>query len=402
MRTIPFLMAALLCTACVTKPRLDGPPAASLSAAPPGFTTPVRVYALDQQFYETHASDSATRIAAAATDGSIDFLALSGGGAGGAYGAGILVGMSEAHVRPQFEVVTGVSTGALIAPVAFLGPEYDYLLSEGYATDASSDLMQSLGLGALFSVAIYQGRPLRDLVDRFITDDLIDAVGREAATGRLLLVATTNLDRQETVIWNMGAIAREGGASAHQLFRDVLVASASVPGVFPPVMIQVRDGEQTFQEMHVDGGSSIPFFIAPDIALTQEHAPEALRGANIYVIDNAQLSQPSRTTRYNTVSIANRAFNTVLMHNTRGALVQTDAFARRNDMTFRFSAIPRDYRYSGSLAFDQASMSALFDYGRRCASSGHIWLNVQTAMARAELAERSEGSAAAAPSCPIA
>lgn len=399
MRALSVVAAALACSACVTMPRLDGPPAASLAAAPAGFAAPVRSHAMDRRFFEASFIENTERVAASATDGSIDLLALSGGGSGGAFGAGVLVGLTEAGTRPQYEVVTGVSTGALISPFAFLGPEWDDELTEAYSGGASENLMVPLGVGALFGTAVFQGRPLRDLVDRFVTDDLLSAVAREAGAGRLLLVATTNLDREETAIWNLGAITQQGGPRARELFRDVLIASASVPAVFPPIMIEVEHDGQTFQEMHVDGGASTPFFIAPDIIILTDYRSDALRGANVYVISNAQLAGQARTTPVNTVSIASRSFSAVLNHMTRTALAQTDAFAKRNGMTFRFTTIPRDYRYGGSLAFEREEMSALFDYGRRCAAQSLIWVDVEQALARAEQAERAP--APDNPPCPL-
>jgi len=256
-------------------------------------------------------------------DGSINILALSGGGAGGAFGAGILVGLSHAGTRPQYEIVTGVSTGALLAPFAFLGPDWDAQLVQAYGGDASSDLMHRFRLTAMFRTALYNGQPLRDLVNRFATDDLIAAIAREAGKGRLLLVATTNLDREEIVIWNLGNIAAEGGAHARSLFVYVLVASASTPGVFPPVMIEVRDGADTFQEMHVDGGASAPFFIAPNLVLALGNVPDALHDANLYVISNGQLGGgASRTTPVNAISIISRSLTAMMNHMTRAALAQ--------------------------------------------------------------------------------
>ena len=179
-----------------------------------------------------------------ASDKPISVLALSGGGADGAYGAGVLVGLDPSSgTRPEFQVVTGVSTGALIAPFAFLGPDWDGKLEEAFTGPAAGALLSPRGFGALlFGPSVYRGRPLERLVGHYVDDALLQAVARENARGRKLLVATTDLDRQETVIWNMGEIAASGGPQARRLFRDVLVASASVPGVFPPKLIEVRDG----------------------------------------------------------------------------------------------------------------------------------------------------------------
>jgi len=377
------LLGSLVLAGCATAPRLDTPPASPASASPPGFSQTIRTDALDPDFLLEQLSKMGGAIKAA-SDGSVDVLALSGGGAGGAYGAGILVGLTNAHQRPVFEIVTGVSTGALIAPFAFLGPDWDGKLTEAYRGEATNNLLVSRGVGMLFGSSVFEGGPLRDLVERFVTDELIDAVAKESAAGRVLLVATTNLDREETVIWNMGVIAQQGGDRARELFRDVLVASASVPGVFPPVMIDVEKDGLKYQEMHVDGGASTPFFIAPDIALILGEPPESLRGAHVYVIVNGPASSPARTTLNNPVDVASRSFTAVMNHMARTALVQTDVFAKRGDMTFVFTTIPPSVAYAGPLAFDQISMRETFDYGMRCATRGLVWVNSEQAIVRAK------------------
>jgi hypothetical protein len=253
--------ASALLGACATAPRLDSPLASPRGAYPVGFPSTIRTETTDSDFLKENAIARSAALSKA-SDRTVDILALSGGGAGGAYGAGVLTGLTLAGSRPRFEVVTGVSTGALIAPFAFLGPEWDEKLREAYGGGATGNLLQSRGVAALWDVGVFDGKPLRELVERFVTDELVAAVAKESASGRLLIVATTNLDREETVIWDMGAIAMQGGPAARDLFRNVLVASASVPGVFPPVMIQVEKDGQIYQEMHVDGGASTPFMTA--------------------------------------------------------------------------------------------------------------------------------------------
>ena len=163
-------------------------------------------------------------------------------------GAGALVGLTRSGSRPQFSVVTGVSVGALIAPYAFLGPDWDRILIDIYAKGRAEHLLQPRSLGALFGSSMYRGEPLRVLVDQYASDALIQAVAREAATGRLLLVSTTEVDTGETVVWDLGAIALNGGDGARTMFRDVLVASASVPGMFPPVIIHVEGEVAAYDE----------------------------------------------------------------------------------------------------------------------------------------------------------
>lgn len=381
---IVFLGSVAL-AGCATAPRLDTPPASPADASPPGFTRPIRTDVLDRNFLVEQLPKT-TRAITAASDGSVDILALSGGGAGGAYGAGVLVGLTNANQRPKFEIVTGVSTGALIAPFAFLGSDWDGKLTEAYRGEATDRLLVSRGLGVLFGSSVFEGEPLVHLVDHFVTDELIAAVAKEAETGRVLLVATTNLDREETVIWNMGAIAQEGGERARKLFSEILVASASVPGVFPPVMIDVEKDGDKFQEMHVDGGASTPFFIAPDMAMILGDPPENLRGAHIFVIVNGPAASAARTTLNNPVDVASRSFTAVMNHMTRTALVQTSIFAERGGMTFAFTAIPSEVAFAGPLAFDQLSMRETFDYGMRCATRGLAWTNAQQALDHAEAA----------------
>jgi predicted acylesterase/phospholipase RssA len=401
-RAIAFASAtlALGLGACTTSPRLETPPASPRGANPVGFDTSVRTETIDYDFHKENAPRASKAVAASA-DRTVDMLALSGGGAGGAYGAGVLVGLTNAGTRPRFEIVTGVSTGALIAPYAFLGSDWDGKLTEAYRGEATDGLMQARGLGALFDVGVFDGKPLRQLVERFVTDELVFAVAREAANGRMLLVATTNLDREETVIWDMGAIARRGGKQARELFRDVLVASASVPGVFPPVMINVEKDGKKYQEMHVDGGASTPFFVAPEAVLTMDTTSLNLRGANIYVVINGQSASAPRSTSNNTIDIAARSFTAILNHMTRGAVDQTSEFAKANSMGFRFTGIPSDVQFGGSLAFEKGNMAATFDYGVRCASRGQVWVTKEQSIERTR-AEDAALQPFATADCPLA
>ena len=394
-RLVTGAMACLLTCACAGGPPADVGPLAPRGAMPVGFSIGIRTEMRDFDFNK----EGAPRAVRAIADRTIDMLALSGGGAGGAYGAGVLVGLTNAGTRPRFEIVTGVSTGALIAPFAFLGSDWDRKLTEAYGGEATDKLMQARGLGVLFDVGVFDGKPLRDLVERFVTEELVFAVAREAANGRMLLVATTNLDREETVLWDMGAIARRGGPQARDLFRQVLVASASVPGVFPPVMIEVEKDGEKFKEMHVDGGASTPFFIATESLMHLDEASASLRGANVYVIINGQVASAPRSTSNNTLDIAARSFTSVLNQMTRTAILQTDDFARKNSLGYRFSGIPSDVEFGGSLAFDKVNMSATFDYGMRCATRGQVWLTEELAAAR--MREEADLKPFAEADCPL-
>jgi hypothetical protein len=303
----------------------------------------------------------------------VNVLALSGGGAGAAFGAGALTGLTRAGTRPQFHVVTGVSAGALTAPFAFLGPAWDDELTESFSGQRSANLVQFSLTGLFFGSSVFRGRPLADLVNHYATDEMLRAVAAEAAKGRLLLIATTDLDSERTVIWDMGAIAQHGGAAALKLFRQVLIASASIPGLFPPVMIPVETSGTILEEMHVDGSTTASMFIAPEIASILPDRLGALRGANVYVIANGQYGAATITTRPRTLAITKRGIEASLHSSTRAAVLGTFALATKNDMHFSVSAIPDDYPYNGLLDLKPERMHALFTFGADCAMRGELW-----------------------------
>lgn len=369
-RGVIISLASLALAGCAGFQR--GPaPIGHPAAEPPGFAQ-IRISGSDPRLIDLLQRDVArTR---AVTDKPISILALSGGGADGAFGAGVLVGWTRSGTRPEFGVVTGVSTGALIAPFAFLGPDWDAKLEEAFTGPAASDLLSPRGFVALLlGPSIYRGRPLERLVGHFVDDALLQAVARENARGRKLLVATTDLDRQETVIWNMGEIAASGGPQAGRLFRDVLVASASVPGVFPPKLIKVRDGAAAFQEMHADGGISAPFFSVPPRALFWTEPTGLFQRARLFVIVNSQLGASAQTTRMNTVAVIGRSFDTVELATVRDTLAETQAFCARNAIAFQAAALPSDAGPAGAFDFSAKNRNRLFRLGARLGASGEAW-----------------------------
>ena len=302
-----------------------------------------------------------------------DILAISGGGADGAYGAGVMVGWTNTGARPTFAVVTGVSTGALIAPFAFLGPAWDGQLTAAYAGGKASDILQRRGLGLLFSSSLFSPNRLRQLVEAYVTPAMLREIAAEHAKGRRLLIVTTNLDTQQTVIWDMGAIATRRTPKALALFRDVLVASSSIPGVFPPVMIPLDDtGLSPIREMHVDGAVTAPFVSIPEGMFFWE-APDgrALKG-RVHVIVNGQLDPAFAVTRGRVTTILARTFDSMMKSTARTHIAASRAFAERNDLDFEITMVPSDAE-SGSLNFDAASMKRLFTLGRDNVIKGIAW-----------------------------
>ncbi|MCB4805903.1 patatin-like phospholipase family protein [Methylobacterium brachiatum] len=304
------------------------------------------------------------------------YLALSGGGGDGAYGAGVLKGWSEAGTRPEFSLVSGVSTGALTAPFAFLGPAYDPVLEEIYTSGVASTLVKDPNLvNVVFGSGLFGDGRLRDLVGRYVTPDLLAAVAAEHAKGRRLLVVTTNLDSKRAMIWNMGVIAASGAPNAAALFRDVLTASASVPAVFPAQLLDVEAAGHGFQELHVDGSVVTPVFTVPQavIANGRGHVSAPTK-ADIYVLMNGRIEPDFELVPDDTLSIVKETVATGSQARSRASLAATYAFARANRIGFHLTyidgAAPRTTAAKG---FDTAYMRSLHRIGYEKARSGTAW-----------------------------
>jgi predicted acylesterase/phospholipase RssA len=307
-----------------------------------------------------------------------NILALSGGAAGGAFGAGALVGLTQAGTRPDFAIVTGVSTGALIAPLAFLGSAWDERLTDAYVGGHAAQLLSLKRLGPALGPSLFRGDSLDGLVGPFVDEAMIEAVAHEHARGRRLLIATTNLDSQKATIWDMGAIATHGGEAAVKLFRDVLVASATLPGLFPPKLfdVEVPDGEGGVarrQEMHVDGGVSAPLFLMPDALLRWRDLGQRLRRGRVYVIVNTVLEPSPRTTQAGVAAIMGRSFETMLRFSYRQALSLAAGFCARHNLPLRVASIPAAFDGFNMMKFETASMRRTFDDAVALAAAGGLW-----------------------------
>jgi predicted acylesterase/phospholipase RssA len=306
--------------------------------------------------------------------GPLNYLALSGGGADGAYGAGVLNGWSAAGTRPQFSAVSGVSTGALIAPFAFLGPSYDATLREVYTSGMAESLLNTPNIvRAVFGSGLFGNSHLRELVARYVGPDMLAAVAAENAKGRKLLIVTTNLDTQRTVIWDMGRIAAIRSAQALNLFRDVLAASASIPVVFPPMLIDAEANGHRFQEMHVDGGVTAPVLTLPEAFLLRNGAFARSLRMNIYVVVNDKVEHDFQLVPNSTIDIAARASASVTKTQIRSVLYETYDFARRNNFGFNLTYIDKDLPSPGSFGFETSYMRALYQYGYDKAKAGDFW-----------------------------
>lgn len=304
-------------------------------------------------------------------------LAISGGAAGGAYGAGLLVGLGQSGRRPQFSLVTGVSTGALIAPFAFLGPAWDHRLREAYTGGHAADVFALRRAAPGLEPSLFRARALDSLIAPFIDDAVLEAVAEAHAAGRRLFVATTDLDRQRACIWDMGAIASQRGSAgqgrAVGLFREVLAASASLPGVFPPRLIRCVSGDQIYDEMHVDGGVSAPLFVLPDALLRWKESGRRLRGGRVYIIANTVLDPAPLATAANLPAILVRSFDTMLRFSYRQAISVTATFCAGAGLPLDVASIPYDPGHGSMMNFDTVSMTRMFDAAASRAQTEDIW-----------------------------
>jgi predicted acylesterase/phospholipase RssA len=301
-------------------------------------------------------------------------LALSGGGADGAFGAGLLNGWTQRGDRPQFAVVTGASAGALIAPFAFLGSRYDTVLADVFSSGAFDGFLQFEGLSGLFGPGLFAAGPLRELIARHVTPQVLEEVAVQYRAGRKLYIVTTQLDAQRTAIWDMGRIAASGEPGALELFRRVVEASASIPGIFSPVLIEVEAQGRKFAEMHVDGGVTSNVLVVPEALLLANRPilPSGVR-PRIYVVINGKLTPYFDVVRPTTIRIAIRAFETSVRANTRNTLLASYEFIRRRNWEIQLASIDPSFPSQQKAGFDTAYMKGLFEFGMEQGRTGAAW-----------------------------
>ncbi|MGB6619041.1 MAG: patatin-like phospholipase family protein, partial [Xanthobacteraceae bacterium] len=286
------------------------------------------------------------------------WLVLSSGGEDGAFGAGLLTGLTAAGKRPDYAVVTGVSTGALMAPFIFAGPKYDDALRQAYTNITSADIYEAGNTTEAFA----DSWPLRDLIAKQITPELFADIANAYRDGRRLFVVSYDLDAERSVIWNMGAIAAHGGDDALKLFRRVLLASASIPGAFPPTLIDVEANGKKFQEMHVDGGLGGQFFVAP-APLMASTSDYHLPASDLYIVVNTALRPEFQVVDRFVPTILTQAVGAAVDVDTRLMLDRSYVVAKRSGVGFNVASVPQTFNMPSRGAFDPDYMKALFNVG---------------------------------------
>jgi len=377
------LVASWSIAGCATPNRLAAPPAPAAARAVPESGAIRYLVARNPEPLIAAARDTFRREQAwRASHGETgplppaNFLAISGGGDDGAFTAGLLNGWTAHGGRPEFRVVTGVSTGALIAPFAFLGPRYDGVLKTIYTGISARDVFRRRGLlSALFSDALSDTTPLYELTRRYVDRPLLDQIAAEYAKGRLLLVGTTNLDTLEPVIWNMTAIAASKDPQALSLFRKILMASSAIPGAFPPVMIDVTVDGKHYQEMHVDGGAMAQVFLyPPSLNLGQVSAAEGIdRRRTLYLIRNSRIDPDWASVNRRTLSIAGRAISSLMQTQGIGDLYRIYVVTQRDKIDYNLAYIPATFVTPHTKQFDTAYMRSLYATGYDMAAAGYTW-----------------------------
>jgi hypothetical protein len=337
--------------------------------------------AMERDLAESFAQESPTEFPVAA-DGLIHYahLTLSGGGANGAFGAGFLKGWTETGHRPVFKIVTGVSTGALMAPFAFLGPVHDNDLQRLYTETRTGDIVQwrlhALVPQLLAGDSLADSGPLASLIARHVDADLLRKIAAAHRSGRRLYIGTVDLDAQQFVVWNMGMIAVSGRPDALELFRTIMLASASIPIAFPPVFFEVTADGRRYDEMHVDGGVGANVFLTGGVfrlSAVREGSGRGQARSDVFVIHNGQLGAVPAPTRRTVRSIASRVLETAGKAGVIGDLFRIYTISRREGADFHWITIPNGVETAGNEFFDPERMSMLYDVGYREALGGGAW-----------------------------
>ncbi|MDD1520770.1 MULTISPECIES: patatin-like phospholipase family protein [Bradyrhizobium] len=306
----------------------------------------------------------------------LNFLAISGGAEDGAFGAGLLAGWGDAGRRPTFHLVTGVSSGALIAPFVFLGRERDGQLRDIFTNYGRRDIFAVNVPSLLGGSGLVDSSPLAHLIEKYVDAEFLREVARERSKGRVLLIGTTNLDAQRPVLWDMGRIAASDSPEALDLFRKVLLASATLPGVFAPVRMKVLIGGKEYDELHVDGGVTRQVFIPQSILrlVSGSQLQKLAVGARLYVIRNGRIQPQWEPVKDNVLAISQRSLSTLIKNQSIGDLYRIYTITRMNGIEFNLASIPSDFQAQSNEPFNLTYMRALFDRGFDMGRRGYPWI----------------------------
>jgi len=380
-RIVYASVLAFMLTGCVGTPERNSVPAELTNQAGIPGVSEARFWGdewptFSHEIFNTYTDAEFLRDFPATYNQPHNYLAISGGGANGAFGAGLFAGWTASGTRPEFSMVTGVSTGALTAPFVFLGSDYDDVLKQVYTTTSTKDIAEKRNLiSALFSDSMADSAPLRALIGRYITIDIIEAIAREHRRGRRLYIGTVNLDAGRSVIWSIGAIAASDYPRKLALIHDVMQASAAIPVAFPPVVIPVEINGQSYDEMHVDGGTGSQVFVYPaEVGWPEVTRKLKVKGKpKVYVIRNSFLDADYRGIKRSVFPIATRSIDALIRTQGIGDLYQIYALSERDGNDFNLAYIPASFTEEPSEGFDPVYMRKLYELGYEMAKQGYSW-----------------------------
>jgi predicted acylesterase/phospholipase RssA len=390
LRTSVMLLAAMIVAGCAATLPRNALPERLVDQAEPAGLDRVRIWgdAPPAQIRAVVAAEMAQRgeaaIARSNDEPISNFLAISGGAEDGAFGAGLLSGWTAAGTRPEFDLVTGVSAGALIAPFAFLGPRYDRQLKSIFTRYGRDDILTVNLLAGIFGgPALADSAPLASLIAQYVDERLLREIARERRKGRILLIGTTNLDAQRPVLWDMGRIAMSRHPQALSLFRKILLASTSVPGLFPPVRIQVRADGQDYDEMHVDGGVTQQVFLAPTALAFKDIDRAAGRHVTrrLYILRNGKITPEWQPVDDRVFATAGRSISTLIKNQGIGDLYRIHTVTSRDGIDFNLATIPANFNLKSEEPFDLRYMRALYRVGLELGKVDYHWTKTPPGLA---------------------
>jgi hypothetical protein len=371
----------VLITGCVSIPRRHPVPEDLVTSARiPGLPEKARLWGDEEppyadEWYARTREEFAER-SPALVGQPHNYLAISGGGSNGAFGAGLLVGWTATGTRPVFTMVTGISTGALIAPFAFLGPDHDHVIEKVYTTTTTADIARKRSkLRAFTSNAAASTEPLQELIARYVDEELMNAIAAEYRKGRILLIGTTHLDSKRPMIWGIGPIAASGHPNALEWIRKILLASASLPGVFPPVLFEVEANGETYDEMHVDGGAAAQVFLYP-AGINWNSLTEKLGvpgTPRVYIIRNSRMVPRWEAVKNKLLPILGHSVSALVRTQGVGDLYRIYGITQKDGIDFNLAYIPDDFEETAEEQFDPVYMKKLFDVGYNLAKDGYPW-----------------------------
>jgi len=378
---VPFIFCGVFLVTGCASPKRNPPPEYNLSEVEVLNTKGIRTFGgeLDARFQEDLALSVKQESKEKGSTIKNSALLLSGGGAHGAFGAGFLNGWSSTGIRPEFKLVTGISTGALIAPLAFVGEEYDEILKNLYTGISTEDVAKIRGISTLWNDSLTDSAPLMAILETYINEEFIELVAQAHNEGRRLYIGTTNLDAQRLVIWNMGLLANIDDPRTPELFRNIMLASSSIPIVYPPVMIEVTSNGEVYDEMHVDGGVITQVFFHATVVNIEQIRKEMLKEytprekGEIYIILNGTVHPIPEKIDRNILNITERTLSTMIKASAISDLRRIYMLSKKEDLEINFIGIPEDFEFTATEAFDRLEMLDLYKLGYKIGSSSNRW-----------------------------